>query len=84
MNRRRLAKILKQYRVENDLTREEAAAKAKIGVGEFVFVEGGKGAGSDTLRKVARAFRLDFLELMILAGHITKRDLDKYLGRQAA
>lgn len=84
MNCIKLAKVLTHARETLRLTVKEAADKSGVGVGEITFVEGGSGAGPATLRGLARAYKLDLVELMILAGHLTRKDVTKHQEMKSA
>jgi hypothetical protein len=78
MNYTKLAKKLIHARETLRLTVREASAKSGVGEGEIAFVEVGRGAGPATLKALARAYKLDLVELMILAGHLTRKDVTKH------
>lgn len=84
MTNLKLAKKLKGRRESLRLTVQEAAAKAGVGVGEVVFVENGNGASPATLRGLGKAYGLGFIDLMIAAGHVTRRDVAQHVERRAA
>jgi len=80
----KLGATLQKSREVRNLTVREAAEKAGIGEGELVFTEGGRGASPATLGGLARVYSLDVIELMILAGHLSKKDVKRHQERQAA
>ena len=82
MNLERLANLIREARESRRLTVEQVGRAC--GKGEVVFAESGKGAAPSTRREISRELPLDYTELLILAGHLTEQDVDRYVERRAA
>lgn len=80
-----IGKRLREMREAVDLEIPAVSKRTGISAGEIQIIEAGQLLPSPgELRGFARAYKVDFLELMILAGHMTRKDVARYQERPAA
>lgn len=74
----KLSKRLRNARISQNLTLREVEiiCNNKISNPHIGYLEAGKGIPKpETLRLLSHALKIDYMELMLLAGYVTVRDL---------
>lgn len=83
--KRTIGEKLRTVRERLGLDIPTVSERSGTSAGEIQIIEAGLVAPSPgELRGLARVYNVDFIKLMILAGHMTRRDVTRYQERQAA
>ena len=75
-----------ELRENRGVSLEHAARRAGMTGGALLVIERGllaRGPGAADLRKLAAAYEINVVEMMIMAGHIEREDLADYMGKAA-